>query len=145
MIYERCLAYEATEKNSILNERVLITQFIGQKEKGLVEILIKCCSKFSENMPQWCKCMKPDNVMTLVQNAESYLEIDYSRIIAKISIPKQRKSEACTFTEPILVIGIEWKKQMRTQSFGHSELVETKKVRIERPYVMDGQSPNFWA
>jgi hypothetical protein len=28
------LAYEATERNSILNERVLITQFIGQKEKG---------------------------------------------------------------------------------------------------------------
>jgi hypothetical protein len=88
--------------------------------------------------------MKPDNVMTLVQNAESYLQIDYSRFLAKISIPKQRKSEACTFTEPILVIGIEWKKQMRTQGFGHSELIETK-VRIERPYTMDGQSPNFWA
>jgi hypothetical protein len=52
MIYERCLAYEATEKISILNERVLITQFIGQKEKGLLEILMKCCSKFSEKMPQ---------------------------------------------------------------------------------------------
>jgi hypothetical protein len=66
-----------------------------------------------------------------------------SRFLAKISIPKQRKSEASTFTEPILVIGIEWKKS-RTQSFGHSELIETK-VRIERPYIMDGQSPNFWA
>jgi hypothetical protein len=51
--------------------------------------------------------MKPDNVMTSLQNAESYLQIDYSSFLAKISIPKQRKSEDFTFTEPILVIGIE--------------------------------------